>query len=122
MIGGMEHLSCENRLRELGLFSLEKRRLQRNLIAAFQWLKWAFKKDGDRFFSKACCDRKRENGFKLREGRFRLETGKLERVAQRSNGGPIPGNTQGQVGRGSDKPVLVKDIPAHYRGIGLDDL
>ncbi|KAK4822634.1 hypothetical protein QYF61_018586 [Mycteria americana] len=61
MIQKLEHLSYEDRLRELGLFSLDKRRLQGDLIAACQDLKGAYRKDGDRLFSKACCDRTRSN-------------------------------------------------------------
>ena len=47
MIQGVEHLNCKDRLRELGLFSLEKRRLWENIIATFQYLKWRYKKEGD---------------------------------------------------------------------------
>jgi len=72
IIRGLEHLTYKDRLRELGLFSLEKRRLQGDLMTALQHLKGAYKKDGDSFFTNACCDRKSSNDFKLREGRFRL--------------------------------------------------
>lgn len=36
------------------------------------------------------------------------------------DGGSILGNTQGQVGQGSEQPDLVKDVLPCYRGVGLD--
>ena len=76
MIQGMEHLPRKDRLRELGLFSLENRRLWGDLTAAFQYQKGVCKKEEDRHFSRVCCDWIRGNGFKLKEGRFRLDVRK----------------------------------------------
>ncbi|RMC12302.1 hypothetical protein DUI87_09815 [Hirundo rustica rustica] len=47
MVGGLDHFSYEDRLRELMLFTLEKTRLQRSLTADFPGLKGAYKKDGE---------------------------------------------------------------------------
>ncbi|GAB0203109.1 hypothetical protein GRJ2_002776500 [Grus japonensis] len=73
MIRGLELFCYEDGLRELGLFSLEKRRLWG---AAFQYLKGFYKKSGEGLFTRACNDRTRGNGFKLKEGRFRLDVRK----------------------------------------------
>jgi len=75
MIRGLEHLPYRDRLRELGLFSLEKGELQWKLIA-FQYLKGAYRNAEEGLFTKACKTRMRRNGFKLEEGRFRLDTRK----------------------------------------------
>ena len=50
IIKRLEHLSYGERLRELGFFSLEKRRLQGDLTVAFPFLKGAYKQEGDRLF------------------------------------------------------------------------
>jgi len=73
MVRGLQHLPYKDRLRELGLFCLEKRRLRGDLIAAVQYLKRAYKQEGRQLLERGDNSRTRGNGFKLKEGRFRLD-------------------------------------------------
>ena len=70
MIKDLEHLPCEERLSNLGLFSLGKRRLRRDLVNVYRYLKGGGRQMDEARLLEVRSDRTKTSGLELEHRKF----------------------------------------------------
>ena len=128
---GLDHGSYKEWLKELGFFSLEKRRLRSYLIILYNYLKRSSGEVTVSFFSNVTSNSSRGSGLELCQGRFRSDIGKyclfeksgqaLEQAAYGVGGVTVPGGVQEMFRHCTEGHGLVGNV-GDMCAVGLDDL